>query len=150
MTARLLPDPEATAALGRALAGQLRPGDIVCLWGGLGAGKTALARALIREAQSLAGIEPDEVPSPTFTLLQTYDTGMADIWHYDLYRIEDPAEMDELGWDEACTDGIVLVEWPERLGHLLPADRLDIRLAVSGTGRMVELVPQGRFHEITP
>lgn len=122
-----LPDEAATAALARGLAARLRPGDLVALSGDLGAGKTALARAAIR---ALAGAE-EEVPSPTFTLVQTYDAPPATIWHFDLYRLSDPEEVVELGWDEART-GIRLVEWPDRLGRLLPADRLDLRLGMAG------------------
>ncbi|HEV7371444.1 tRNA (adenosine(37)-N6)-threonylcarbamoyltransferase complex ATPase subunit type 1 TsaE [Arenibaculum sp.] len=125
-----LPDEEATQALARGLAGQLRPSDVVALAGDLGAGKTAFARAVI---QALAG-EDEEVPSPTFTLVQVYDAPVAQIWHFDLYRLSDPWEVVELGWDEA-REGVCLVEWPDRLGPMLPAERLDLGLEILGGER---------------
>jgi len=120
----------ATARLARRLAGLSRPGDVIALWGDLGAGKTSFARAFIL---ALAG-RPEEVPSPTFTLVQIYPAPVAPVWHFDLYRVTDPGELDELGLDEALAGGIVLIEWPDRLGSRLPADRLDVRLdfAVGG------------------
>ncbi|HET8727209.1 MAG TPA: tRNA (adenosine(37)-N6)-threonylcarbamoyltransferase complex ATPase subunit type 1 TsaE [Alphaproteobacteria bacterium] len=123
-----LPDEAATAALAERLAALLQPGDAVALAGDLGGGKTSFARAAIR---ALARAEV-EVPSPTFTLVQTYELGPAPVWHFDLYRLSGPDEVIELGWDEARAGGIVLVEWPERLGSLLPADRLDVALAYGG------------------
>ena len=119
-----LPDEAATAALGVRLAGACRPGDVIALSGDLGAGKSTLARALIRH---LAGAGID-VPSPTFTLVQTYDSPKGPIWHFDLYRLKDPDEIFELGWDDARSGGILLVEWPERLGHHLPKTVLTIAL----------------------
>ncbi len=123
-----LPDEDATAAFAGRLAPLLRAGDVVALRGDLGAGKTALARAVVR---ALAG-EGTEVPSPTFTLVQIYGAPPAPVWHFDLYRLSDPGEVEELGWDEARADGIALVEWPDRLGPLAPEDRLDLTLAVTG------------------
>jgi tRNA threonylcarbamoyladenosine biosynthesis protein TsaE len=119
-----LEDEAATAALAARVGSLLRPGDVVALRGDLGAGKTSFARALI---QSL-GDPDDEVPSPTFTLVQTYETPAGSIWHFDLYRLSGADEVIELGWDEVRADGIALVEWPDRLGSLLPADRLDIQI----------------------
>ena len=120
-----LPDQAATEALAALLRPLLRPGDVVALGGDLGAGKTTLARALIRAAAG-AGIE---VPSPTFTLVQTYELPAGPLWHFDLYRLSGPDEVVELGWDEARAEGIALVEWPDRLGPLLPAERLEIALS---------------------
>ena len=117
----------ATIKLGSAIARLLRAGDTVALWGELGAGKTTLARALITQL-GYAG----EVPSPTFTLVQSYDLSPAAVWHYDFYRIDDPGEIVELGFEEAMAETISLVEWPERMGPLLPADRLDVVLTYTG------------------
>ncbi|MFN3076963.1 MAG: tRNA (adenosine(37)-N6)-threonylcarbamoyltransferase complex ATPase subunit type 1 TsaE [Alphaproteobacteria bacterium] len=126
-----LPDLEAVAALGRALARVLRSGDVLALEGDLGSGKTALARAVV---QAWLGPE-EEVPSPTFTLVQTYDipSGLV-AWHFDLYRLNHPEEAVELGLEEALAEGIVMMEWPERLGPLLPAHRLVVSLTLAGTG----------------
>jgi tRNA threonylcarbamoyladenosine biosynthesis protein TsaE len=112
-----LPDERATEALGATLAQRLKPGDVVGLKGDLGAGKTTLARAIIRAAAA----DPDLiVPSPTFTLVEVYDTPRGAYWHFDLYRLDDPEQVYELGWEEALAEGIVLLEWPDRLGPLLP------------------------------
>lgn len=123
-----LPDEAATHRFARFLAGELKPGDIVALSGELGAGKTTLARAIIR---ALAGDETLEVPSPTFTLIQSYDTSRGPVVHADLYRVNDPEELRELGFEEASEAGIVLVEWPERAGSALNPDRLDIAIALA-------------------
>ncbi len=119
-----LPDRAATRRLGARIARLLRPGDLVALRGALGAGKTALARDVI---EARAG-GPCEVPSPTFTLVQLYELEDLAIWHFDLYRIERAEDVEELGFDEALDEGAVLVEWPERLGDRLPAERLDLTL----------------------
>jgi tRNA threonylcarbamoyladenosine biosynthesis protein TsaE len=123
-----LPDPAATAALAGRLAAAARPRDVLALWGDLGAGKTTFARAFVG---ARAG-QPVEVPSPTFTLVQTYDLPGGPVWHFDLYRLADPEDVWELGWEEALAEAIVLVEWPVRLGALLPAERLDLRLSAGG------------------
>ena len=119
-----LPDLPATHALAARLARLLRPGDAVLLEGPLGAGKSELARAILRAAAGDPGLE---VPSPTFTLVQFYDLPAGPAHHFDLYRLDGPAGLDELGWEEA-RDGIVLVEWPDRLGALAPADALRVAL----------------------
>src|SRR5260221_885201 len=119
----ILADDAATAALAAGLARQARSGDVLTLSRPLGAGKTSFARAFI----AALGVR-DEVPSPTFTLVQTYETAVATVWHFDLYRLTGPDEVHELGLDEALIDGIVLIEWPERLGTLLPRERLDVVL----------------------
>ncbi len=112
-----LPNEQATEALGATLAARLKPGDVVGLKGDLGAGKTTLARAIIRAAAA----DPELiVPSPTFTLVEVYDTPRGSYWHFDLYRLDEPQQVYELGWEEALAEGIVLLEWPERLGRLLP------------------------------
>lgn len=119
-----LPDEAATAALAARVAMLARPGDVIALRGDLGVGKTCFARAFIRAC----GDTTQEVPSPTFTLLQIYEGGAAAIWHFDLYRIAAPDEAWELGIEEAFAGGISLIEWPERLGPLLPDRRLEIFL----------------------
>jgi len=132
-----LPDLAATRSLAARLARLLRPGDLVALEGDLGAGKTAFARAVIH---ALAGAEV-EVPSPTFTLVQRYELPGLVLLHADLYRLRDPAEVEELGLEEALEEGVVLVEWPERAGDALPADRLTIRFCfVPGAGEEVREV----------
>jgi tRNA threonylcarbamoyl adenosine modification protein YjeE len=116
-----LPDEAATAALAARISALAATGDIIALKGDLGAGKTSFARAFIR---ARGGVE--EVPSPTFTLLQIYELGSAVIWHFDLYRVKSPEEAWELGIEDAFSEGISLIEWPERLGPLLPRRRLEI------------------------
>lgn len=112
-------------------------GDIFTLQGPLGAGKSVFARAFI---QSLAGLDTD-VPSPTFTLVQNYNTPKGPIWHFDLYRIEDPDEIYEIGWEEALSKGIILIEWPERLGGLLPDKRKEIIFEpLSAESRKISLI----------
>lgn len=136
--ALFLPDDDATAALGAALAGALQPGDLVALRGDLGAGKTALARAVIR---GLTGDAHLEVPSPSFALVQPYEAGGQSILHADLYRLSDAAEVEELGLFD-MPDAIVLVEWAERAPAL--AARADLQIALStgpdGQGRRAEIV----------
>ena len=101
-----------------------RAGDVIALIGDLGSGKTSFARAYINALPG-SGSEED-VPSPTFTLVQSYERAPAEVWHFDLYRVNRPDEAFELGIEEALAEGITLIEWPERLGPLLPAERLDI------------------------
>lgn len=117
-------DEAATGRVARALAHVAMPGDALALRGALGSGKTAFARAFVR---ALAG-EDEEVPSPTFTLAQSYPAGDTVIHHFDFYRIESPDEAWEIGIEEAFADGIVLIEWPDRIAPLLPGDRLDVYL----------------------
>ena len=126
-----LPGPDATEALGRRLAGLARPGDTILLEGPIGAGKSCLARAFIR---ARLGRE-EEVPSPTFTLVQVYEAEGTEIWHADLYRLTHPDEIWELGLDDAFTAAICLVEWPDRLGAHIPPDALRLRLEAAGEGR---------------
>jgi tRNA threonylcarbamoyladenosine biosynthesis protein TsaE len=129
----VLADEAATAALAAALARQARPGDVVTLAGPLGAGKTSFARAFI----AALGVK-DEVPSPTFTLVQTYEAAIGTVWHFDLYRLASPDEVHELGLEEALVDGIVLIEWPDRLGALPLSERLDVVLQ-PGSGPNIRL-----------
>jgi tRNA threonylcarbamoyladenosine biosynthesis protein TsaE len=127
-----------TQALGARLAPMLRRGDVIALHGTLGAGKTTLVRGLI---QSLLGNQ-EEVPSPTYTLVQIYEGPAGPIWHFDLYRLERASDVFELGWDETG-DGIALIEWPERAGDHLPGQRLDLYLEISGDGRLARMEPRG-------
>ena len=140
-----LADETATRALGRRLAPLLALGDFVALTGDLGAGKTALARAII-QARYGAGGEDEDVPSPTFTLIQTYETPDLLITHADLYRLDEPEDLRELGLGEALDEGTVLMEWPDRMGAL-PANRLDIVLSLEGapaaTARVARLTAHG-------
>ena len=126
-----LPDEGTTEQLGATLAGRLRIGDVVGLTGELGAGKTTLARAILRAAADDRRLI---VPSPTFTLVEVYETPRGAYWHFDLYRLEAPEQVYELGWEEARAEGIVLMEWPERLGALLP-QHLSVTLEFDGDGR---------------
>ncbi len=127
-----LPDISAVEALAEAIAPALRNGDILALRGELGAGKTTFARALLRSL----GVK-GEVPSPTFTLVQSYETpsGLR-VNHFDLYRLKTPEELEEIGWHDLLSDGVAVVEWPERAGDWLPAARLDFEFAMAaGSGR---------------
>jgi tRNA threonylcarbamoyladenosine biosynthesis protein TsaE len=136
-----LPDQAATEAAAKRLSQQLRRGDMLALQGALGAGKTTFARALLRAL----GIR-EEVPSPTFTLLQTYDAPQFAVYHYDLYRLKNETELDELGWDDALADGLVLVEWAERAERRLPKNRLECRFDLDAEGnRSLAFEPQGAW-----
>jgi tRNA threonylcarbamoyladenosine biosynthesis protein TsaE len=119
-------DEAGLAGIAADLAAILRPGDVVALSGGLGAGKTTFARGLLR-GLGWTG----EVPSPSFTLVQTYPTDPP-LWHVDLYRLDSADEADALGLDDAWDTSVVVIEWPERLGDRLPADALRLRLDGAG------------------
>ena len=138
-----LPAEADTEALGRRLAPLLQAGEAICLSGGLGVGKSCLARALIRALTS----QDEEAPSPTFTLVQTYPGREFEIAHFDLYRLEDPDEAWEIGLEEALDHGAALIEWPERLEGRLPSDRLDLELSVAGEGRTARLSGYGAWKE---
>lgn len=139
-----LPDEAATQTLARTLAERARPGDVLLLAGPLGAGKSTFARAFIR---ALANDPALTVPSPTFTLVQSYEAAGTIIWHYDLWRLSDHHGLEELGWDEA-QEGIVLVEWPERLGPLTPSHALHVTIAHGTTrGREVSLAGEQRWFD---
>ena len=140
----LLADAEATTALGAAIAPMLKPGEAVLLYGPLGMGKSTLARGLIRALTT-----PDEdVPSPTFTLVQFYESEPP-VAHFDLYRLTRPEEALEIGLDEALDVGCVVIEWPERLGEDLAAwlgpDRLSVTLAEAGAGRVASVSGVGAW-----
>ena len=129
------PDADATARCAVSLGTHLARGDVILLSGPVGAGKTHFARALI---QSLLDV-PEDVPSPTFTLVQTYDTRNGHLWHADLYRVAMDTEVDELGLADAFDEAICLVEWPDRLGSLQPDDALAIDIDAAGDGRTARL-----------
>lgn len=135
-----LPEPEATERLGRWLAGQTRSGDTILLEGPIGAGKTHLARSLIQQLLASSGTE-EEVPSPTFTLVQTYEAGEVTILHADLYRLAPGADLSEIGLDEAFGTALCIVEWPDRLSGNAPPDALHVTLrdVAGGSGRSVRL-----------
>ena len=137
--------PDAMARLGARLAARLRRGDVVALDGDLGSGKTTLARGLIR---ALAG-ESTVVPSPTFTIVQTYDTPSFELWHCDFYRLSTPEDAFELGLDEAFSDAVVVVEWPDRIGSMLPGSCLHIRIEQGSDedARRVTLVGDAQWAE---
>jgi len=120
----ILAGPQATEALGRALAGRMGPGDVIALYGDLGTGKTTLARGILRGL----GFDGD-VASPTFPIVQPYEALALPLWHVDLYRIEDAGEAEELGLDEALEEGALVVEWPERLGTGLWPQALRLTLS---------------------
>ncbi|MBI3441339.1 MAG: tRNA (adenosine(37)-N6)-threonylcarbamoyltransferase complex ATPase subunit type 1 TsaE [Proteobacteria bacterium] len=140
-------DKKGMAALAARIAPLLKTADVVTLVGGLGAGKTTFARSLI----NILSPELQEVPSPTFTLVQVYDLPSFSIWHFDLYRLkEKKADILELGWDDARRFGVSLVEWPDRLGSLLPRDRLEISIDFnkdSENSRMFTLTAYGSWRE---
>ena len=136
----ILPDLEATLALGARLAGVARPGDVIALSGDLGAGKTSIARGLL----AALGLE-EEAPSPSFAIVQPYDPPEVrfPVLHVDLYRIDDPAEAEELGLDDARADSLLIVEWPERLGAGAWGDALWLTLETlpDGARALTALVP---------
>ncbi|MDQ0330718.1 tRNA threonylcarbamoyl adenosine modification protein YjeE [Mesorhizobium sp. YL-MeA3-2017] len=139
MVERFLADEAATMRLGEDIAMALRPGDVVALRGDLGAGKSTLARALIRALADDVGLE---VPSPTFTLVQSYDTRVP-VHHFDLYRLSSADELDELGFPEVLADGAALIEWPERAEDRLPDTAVTIELVHRDDGRLAQITGVG-------
>lgn len=139
-----LPDEAATQRVAQQIGAELRPGDLVTLAGDLGAGKTTFARAMIR---TLTRDPSLEVPSPTYTLMQTYDAPDFRIVHADLYRVADVGELVELGWEDAAENAIVLCEWADKAGDILAEDRLDARFDIppGGEGRILTLTGHGRL-----
>lgn len=135
-------DEAATRDLGGRLFACARSGDVITLAGDLGVGKTVLARGFVRAGAAPNGIDDEgfDVPSPTFTLVQVYETKKAAIWHFDLYRLEEASEVWELGWEEALDEGISLVEWPDRAGNLLPAGCLEVEIRHTSTKGEREII----------
>jgi tRNA threonylcarbamoyladenosine biosynthesis protein TsaE len=123
-----------TRKLAEVFAQRLTPGDVVLLSGHIGAGKSAFCRAFIRHR---VGLDID-VPSPTFTLVQTYETDDTEIWHCDLYRLSEPDELIELGLDEAFETAICLIEWPDRLADLIPQNALNLMLCSGERGHDIQ------------
>ncbi|NPD14276.1 tRNA (adenosine(37)-N6)-threonylcarbamoyltransferase complex ATPase subunit type 1 TsaE [Xinfangfangia sp. D13-10-4-6] len=136
-----LHDEEEARLFGARFGLCLRPGMTVLLSGPVGAGKSHLARAAIR---AMAGAEID-VPSPTFTLVQTYETEVAEVWHADLYRLSDASEIEELGLSAAIGHDILLIEWPDRLGPYTPEDAIRVTLSYQGEGRLLHLTAPAEF-----
>ena len=132
-----------TIAFATSIAAILRTGDTVLLEGPIGSGKTAFARAVIRARLG----RNEDVPSPTFTLVQTYDTPEGDIWHCDLYRLTAPEEVLELGLEDAFTSAICLIEWPDRLGEDTPEKALGLQFCAHQTGHSVTLTIPDNWHE---
>jgi tRNA threonylcarbamoyladenosine biosynthesis protein TsaE len=130
-----LSSPDQTAALAQRLGACLGPGDTLLLQGPIGAGKTHFARSLIQSRLTA----PEDVPSPTFTLVQTYEAKEIEIWHADLYRLTSPDEVVELGLTDAFQSAICLVEWPDRLGSLAPQDALTLNFAQGSADETREL-----------
>lgn len=125
-----LPDETATMRLGRALAQKAAIGDVFALYGTLGMGKSVLARAFVQQLTAAT-----EVPSPTFTLMQSYEAPQFEIYHFDLYRLKNADEIFEIGVEEAMYQGVCLIEWPERMAAYLPRDVYKIELTSSDLGR---------------
>lgn len=138
-----LPDAAATLALGARIGAALTEGDTVCLTGGLGAGKTTLARGAIQAWTGRA----EDAPSPTYTLVQTYEGDRGELWHCDLYRLKSPDEAFEIGLVDAFESAACLIEWPERAAEFMPRDRLDVALAPLGDGRRATLTGVGAWRE---
>lgn len=141
-----LPSEAATVALGAALGARLQSGDALLLQGALGAGKTTLARGAIGAWTGGA----EEAPSPTYTLVQTYEGPRGTLQHMDLYRLTRPEEVFELGLEDALEGGAAIIEWPERLGPLTPPGALRVELAEQGAGRMARLFGPAWLAELAP
>ena len=134
-----LPDPAATEAMARRFADLVAPGSCLLLSGPIGAGKSHFARAFIRHRLGYAG----DIPSPTFTLVQSYDSAEEEIWHADLYRLSHPDEVMEMGLDHAFGRAICLIEWPDRLGGLAPPGALHLTFLHNGEGRDLRVTGAG-------
>lgn len=128
-------DEASTVKLGQILARFAQRGDVFALFGTLGMGKSVLARAFVQELT-----QAEEVPSPTFTLVQSYEAPDFEIYHFDLYRLKSPEEIFEIGVEEALYDGVCLIEWPERMGGYLPAAAFRVEIKTQGEGREIDII----------
>ncbi|MEM9228064.1 MAG: tRNA (adenosine(37)-N6)-threonylcarbamoyltransferase complex ATPase subunit type 1 TsaE [Pseudomonadota bacterium] len=138
--------PEQTAAVAQRIAATLGTGDTLLMSGPVGAGKSLFCRALIETLQRQADEPPEDIPSPSYTLIQTYRAGPLEIWHADLYRLGDASELVELGLDEAFASVLALIEWPDRLGEMTPQRSLTLDLQPDpdfDQGRRITLSPKG-------
>ena len=144
-----LPDINAVKTLAEKLAPSLCKGDVIGLSGDIGIGKTVFARFIIKTLASMDKISLDHVPSPTFTLVQNYKFLNLDIFHIDLYRIKQPQEAHELGIDDIFAEGVALIEWPERLGMLLPKEWLQFKFGQGANQeeRTVDIISYGKSHK---
>ena len=124
-----------TISFARKFAKTLKGSEIIALWGTLGMGKTVFARSVIQE---LTGRQ-EEVPSPTFTLLQTYDTSLGELFHFDFYRLKNPEEAYEIGIEDAFESGICLIEWPEKIVPLLPKHTINVYFKMTPDGRQITI-----------
>ena len=124
-----------TIACAARLAQNVRVGDVIALYGTLGAGKTEFCRGFIQALTT----PKTEVPSPTFTLLQIYDTPHFPVYHFDMYRLKSPTEAYEIGIEDAFAEGVSLIEWPEKIGKLLPARHIAVTLDISGSNRLITI-----------
>ncbi len=141
MNSHTIKNEAQTIALAKDIAAKVTAPCFIALSGDLGAGKSFLARAIIRE---IMDDQAQEVPSPTFTLVQQYESDTAMIYHFDLYRLDKDRDVIELGWDDALFDGICLVEWPERAQALLPQDRIDVEFRITGANtREIKITAHG-------
>lgn len=129
---------EETAVLAGKMASLVQKGDVIALFGTLGMGKSVFSRAFIRHFQGNV-----DVPSPTFTLLQTYDTPDFEIYHYDLYRLKHADEIFELGMEEALYQGVCLIEWPEKMGGYLPRKAIRVEITPEGSNRRISVFAGG-------
>ena len=135
------PDPASTFALGRTLGECAPPSTVIALIGDLGAGKTVFAKGIG------AGLGVCDVRSPTFIIVRTHPGGRLPFWHADLYRLDHPEDLDQLGLDEILiSDGVVVIEWADRFSSVLPADHLEVRLTEDEGGRLLEVRPHGPRH----
>ncbi len=135
-------DEASMAKIGERLASVIKSGDVILLEGPLGAGKTTLARGLI---QKFCGAH--DVPSPTYTLVETYENAECPLWHFDLYRLEKPEDVWELGLEDALDQAVALIEWPDRIEGLLPADALRLTISIEGKMRAITITASKGWQE---